>query len=123
MDVTPLQGTVKATSIPFEELANNPGVSQKDKIKEACRQFEALLLRQVLTEARKTVIKSPEEQESNETQIYNDMVNNQLAESISSSGALGLSKSVESQLLRQDAAKGAPHPARPAAPTATVKHH
>jgi peptidoglycan hydrolase FlgJ len=102
MDIPALQSShVNASLIPFDQLAANPNVSKEDKVKEACRQFEAVLLRQVLSEARKTVITSSEKKDSNETDIYNDMVNNQLADSISHSGAFGLAKSLEKQLIRQ----------------------
>ena len=101
MDISPLQSHVKASVVPFDRLAANPNVSQSDKVKEACRQFEAVLLRQILGEARKTVITSSGKGDSNETGIYNDMINNQMADSISRSGAFGLAKSMESQLVRQ----------------------
>jgi flagellar protein FlgJ len=101
MDISPLQPKLKASSIPFDQLAGNPNISQGDKVKEACRQFEAILLRQILGEARKTVIGSSGDKESNETGIYNDMINNQMADSISRSGSFGLAKSLETQLVHQ----------------------
>ena len=120
MDIPALQSHVKASAVPFDQLAANPNVSQKDKVKEACRQFEAVLLRQILGEARKTVITSSEKKDSNETEIYNDMINNQMADSISRSGAFGLAKSLENQLVRQVLPKAADQQALPAA-TPTVK--
>jgi Rod binding domain-containing protein len=107
MDISPLQSHVKASTVPFDQLAANPNVSQSDKVKEACRQFEAILLRQILGEARKTVITSSANGDSNETGIYNDMINNQMADSISRGGAFGLAKSLENQLVRQVLPKGA----------------
>jgi flagellar protein FlgJ len=101
MDISSLQPKVKASAIPFEQLAGNPNVSSSDKVKEACRQFEAVLLRQVLSEARKTVIPSSATSDSNETGIYNDMINNQMADTMSRSGAFGLAKSLEKQLVHQ----------------------
>jgi len=64
-------------------------------------QVEAVLLRQILSETRKTVIASSETPESNVTSIYNDMVNNQLADKISRSGEFGLAKSLQAQLVHQ----------------------
>jgi peptidoglycan hydrolase FlgJ len=100
MDVLPLKPGVNAADLPIEQLAANPNVSDKDKVTETCRQFEAVLLRQILGEARKTVIPDGE-QDSNVTSIYSDMVTQQLADSISRSGAFGLAKSLEAQLVRQ----------------------
>jgi flagellar protein FlgJ len=110
MEISPLQPKVNASSVPFDKLVGNPNVSEQDKVKEAARQFEAILLRQVLGEARKTVITSPGEQDSNEKGIYDDMINNQMANSISHSGSLGLAKSIEKQLVHQVAPK---HPSTP----------
>src|SRR5580700_7444313 len=101
MDILPLQPRVNAADLPIEQLAGNPNVSQRDKVDQACKQFEAVLLRQILGEARKTVISSGAEQDSTVSGIYNDMVTSQLADSISRAGTFGLAKSLESQLERQ----------------------
>jgi peptidoglycan hydrolase FlgJ len=124
MDISPLQPHIKASSVPFDQLAGNPNISQSDKVKEACRQFEAVLLRQVLGEARKTVITSSEGPDTNEKDIYNDMVNNEMADSISQSGAFGLAKSLEKQVIHQ-VLPNATVPAQPAstpAPSAKPTH-
>jgi flagellar protein FlgJ len=125
MDIPPLQPNVKASLLPFEQLAANPNVSKEDKVKEACRQFEAILLRQILSEARKTVIKSGEEKDSNEKGIYNDMIDNQLADSISQSRAFGLARSLEHELLHQALPKpgGQSPPAPHAAPAVKSSEH
>jgi flagellar protein FlgJ len=116
MDISALQPHVKASSVPFDQLAGNPNISEGDKVKEAARQFEAVLLRQILGEARKTVITGEQGEDSNETGIYNDMINNQLADSISQSGSFGLAKSIESQLVHQSLPQhSGPTPAAPAA--------
>lgn len=101
MDIPALQPKVDISAIPLAELAGRSNIPEKEKVKEASRQFEAILLRQILTEIRKPVIGSAEEDESNETGIYNDMINNQMADCISRSGSFGLAKSLENQFIRQ----------------------
>jgi len=101
MDISALQSRINPANVPLEKLAANPNVSDKDKVAEACRQFEAVLLRQILSATRKTVIASSETPDSNTTGIYNDMVNNQLADKISQSGEFGLAKSLQAQLVHQ----------------------
>jgi peptidoglycan hydrolase FlgJ len=91
----------KASQIPLENLAGNPNVSQGDKVREASRQFEAVLLRQILSEARKTVVSSTANTKSSSAGIYDDMINNQMADSISKSGSFGLAKSLQAQLVHQ----------------------
>jgi flagellar protein FlgJ len=127
MDVLPLQPRVNAADLPIEQLAANPNVSQRDKVDQACKQFEAVLLRQILGEARKTVISSGEP-DSTVSGIYNDMVTSQLADSISRSGTFGLAKSLESQLERQvlppsQAGSAAASPAAPGAVKSSNPDH
>lgn len=128
MEINPLQPYVKASSIPFEQLAGNTSVPQEEKIKEASRQFEAVLLRQILGQARKPLISGEDSDTSNETSIYNDMINNQLADSISKSGSFGLAKSIEKQLVHQTLHKDegsapAPQNATTVSTVTTTHHH
>jgi flagellar protein FlgJ len=121
MDVLPIQPRINAADLPIEQLAGNPNVSPRDKVDQACKQFEAVLLRQILGEARKTVISSGEP-DSTVSGIYNDMVTSQLADSISRAGTFGLAKSLESQLARQVLPPSQAGPAAaPTAPPGTVK--
>jgi|SRR5579872_4914509 len=124
MEIAALKTSVKAAELPFEKLASNPNVSDHEKIAEASRQFEAVLLRQILQEARKTSDSVSSKSGSSTSGIYDDMVNNQLADSISRSGAFGLAASLQNQLDRQiltpkHAAKSAPAPLSTPNPNAT----
>jgi len=94
--IRPPNGDISGEGL--ERYARNPNVSESEKIEEASRQFEAVLLRQVLAAARKTVIRSNTESETAETGIYQDMINAQLAEAISRSGSLGLARSLQVQV-------------------------
>jgi flagellar protein FlgJ len=91
---------IDASRLPLESLAANSKLSDNEKVAEVSRQFEAVLLRQILQDIRKPVLASTE---SNSTTngIYSDMINDQLADSISRSGAFGLARSLQSQLGRQ----------------------
>ncbi|MBL9127867.1 MAG: rod-binding protein [Verrucomicrobiales bacterium] len=88
------------TGEALARYARNTHVAESEKIGEAARQFEAVLVRQILSAARKTVIRSGLEQESAATDIYRDMVNAQLAEAITGSGGLGLARSLQVQFQR-----------------------
>ena len=89
----------------LQRYAKNPNVTESEKIGEAARQFVAVLVRQILSAARKTVIRSGLEQESAATDIYQDMVNAQLAEAITGSGGLWLARSLQVQFRRPNAAE------------------
>ena len=97
MDIRSAQTKVQAADVPIESLAGNSNISQDDKIGEVARQFEAILVRQMLTEARKS------ESSGNKVDdgIYNDMVNTQLADSMTRDGGFGLAQSLKTQLTHQ----------------------
>ena len=101
MQIPALHPQIKAADIPAEDLARNQNVSDKEKVHELCRQFEAVLLRQILNDAQKTVIKSDLAPKSSAHDIYQDMAVNQLADGISKSGSFGFARSLEQELTRQ----------------------
>lgn len=109
MDIKPSTSINRTTAVPLERLADNKTLSKSEKIGEVSRQFEAVLLRQILGAGRKTVFKSSVNQDSLSSGIYQDMVTDQLAESISRSGSFGLARSLQSQLQHQ-AERDAPPP-------------
>src|SRR5262245_14433108 len=107
MEIPALSPTVHARDLSLEQLAQNSQLSDPEKIGELSRQFEAPLLRQILHNIRKTVIKSDLLPESAASDIYQDMATSQLAESLSQSGSFGLAASLEKELTRQLTAKAA----------------
>jgi Rod binding domain-containing protein len=100
MNITSAHSRIDPSQLPLESLAGNKNLSDTAKVGEVSRQFEAVLLRQILQDIRKPVL-APAEGDATSTGIYSDMINNQLAESISRSGGFGLAKSLTSQLSHQ----------------------
>jgi Rod binding domain-containing protein len=84
----------------LESLAGNASISDADKVAEVSRQFEAVLLRQIMQDIRKPVL-APAQGDATANGIYGDMINNQMADSISRSGGFGLAKSLAAQLTHQ----------------------
>lgn len=115
MNVGPLQPHRSAADIAPEQLAGSKALTEDQKIAEGARQFEAMLLRQILQESQKTVMPSKFSDNSATAGIYRDMITQQLADSISKSGSLGLAHSLERQLTRQL------HPASPAGQDAAAQ--
>src|SRR5260370_28403513 len=113
MLVTPLQKTVAAGDIAPERLAGNTALTEQQKIAEASRQFEAILLRQILAATQKTVIPSKFADNSTAADIYRDMITTQLADSISKSGSFGLANTFEHQLSRSAAGDSKSQPVGP----------
>jgi Rod binding domain-containing protein len=133
MNIPSIQKHLAAADIPPEQLAKNSQLTEEQKTGEVARQFEAILLRKILESSQKTVIRSEFSDDSTTTSIYHDMVTNQLAESISKSGTMGLAKMLEHQLTRQlhPLAPGAqdaklelkPLPTAPKPPALNPLHH
>ena len=105
MKISPLPNAAPVSDVPLEQLAKNSKFSEAEKIGELSRQFEAVLLRQILQSAQKTVIKSKLTEESATSGIYQDMITSQLADCISKSGSFGFAKSLQEELTRQLATK------------------
>jgi len=101
MQIPAFQPKIKASAVPFEDLAANKNIPEKEKVTEACKQFEAVLLRQILKDARKDVLGSKGSGASGASAIYDDMITDQLADSISRSGSFGLAQGLEKQLVHQ----------------------
>ena len=104
MNISALQtATLPATQdINPERLAGNSRLTEKQKIAEASRQFEAILFRQIFSEAQKPVITSEFTDNSTAAGVYQDFVVNQLSDSLSKSGKLGFAQIFERQLNRPD---------------------
>ena len=100
MNISSVQPAIKPVDVPLETLEGSH-LTEAQKVGEVARQFEAVLLRQILASARKNLIKSEINPESNQSGIYTDMVNNQLADDISRTGTFGLARSLKTQLTRQ----------------------
>ncbi len=95
------QRPIDVSKLSMEQLAANPNVSDKDKIAAVSRQFEAILVRQIMSEGQKTVFPSAYVSQGVTSSIYQDMVNTQLADKISQAGTLGLGKTIARQLSHQ----------------------
>ena len=93
--------TLSPANIPLERLASNKHLTDGQKVTELARQFEAVLLRQILGEAHKKVFASTMNPNSMAGGVYQDMITNQLADQISHSGSFGLARALESQLQHE----------------------
>ena len=93
---------VDPTDIPLEKLASSKALSEEQKTSEMTRQFEAVLLRQILNDAQKPAFKSKYAQAGVSNAIYQDQMVNQMADKISSTRTLGLANQLQAQVSRQN---------------------
>lgn len=101
MEITPLQRQINANQIPLDKLAGSSQISEAQKVGEVSRQFEAVLLRQILSYAQKPMLGKTPEGSSTIGSVYQDMVVNTMADQISKSGSFGLSRSLAPQLTHE----------------------
>jgi Rod binding domain-containing protein len=101
MEISAFQSNFRTADLQIEKLAGNPRVSEQRKVEELSRQFEAVMLRQILTDATRKMFPSETDPESSSDGIYKDMITNTLADSISRSGAFGLARSLAKQLQHE----------------------
>ncbi len=109
MDTSPLTRRPSAADIPLDRLASNQNVSEADKIGVVSQKFEAILLREFLSEAQKPLLDTKGSKNDTMHQIYRDMVTDNLSDAMSKSGSFGLASTFQSQLLTR-AAQTAPLP-------------
>ena len=103
--------TVRAADLPLEKLATNPSVSEKEKVAEVSRQFETVLLRQILAQAQKPLFNAPLAAGGSGSAIYQDMITQELADRISRGGSFGFANVLEKQLSHEFVHKKAEDPA------------
>jgi Rod binding domain-containing protein len=101
MEIGALQRSVNAADLPLDRLVGSSQVSEKDKLAEVSRQFEAMLLRQILTQAQKPLFESDLFGASSTNAIYQDMITEQLADRISEGGSFGFARLLQKELSAQ----------------------
>ena len=101
MQISPLSPSLLTVGSPAERITQDSNLPDGEKVRELSRQFEAVLLRQILANARKSVVKSDLTPEAAGSDVYDDLVTSQLADAISRSGSFGFGRSLERELTRQ----------------------
>lgn len=111
MNLEPLHRPVAGPDLSLDQVASSTRLEEKEKVARASQAFEALLLRQILTDAQKSQFGPETSGNRTSAEIYQDMISERLAEHIASSGSFGLARSLETQLQRQLKTAGSGPPA------------
>ena len=120
MEISPFNREVNASHLPLERLAASKEIPQEQKIAEVSRQFESVLLRQILTQAQKPMFKNTLMPGGGTTSaIYQDMVTQQLADRISQGGTFGFAKVLQQQLTVESGLKNTDRPLKASDAAAT----
>jgi flagellar protein FlgJ len=75
------------------------------EVREVGKKFESLMLHQMLSLMRKSIPKNELFGESHATEMYRDMFDQQIAETVASSGQSGIGESIVQEILRQQQQK------------------
>jgi Rod binding domain-containing protein len=114
MNIAPTTGGARASDFTPEQLLTSSVIDEQGKVAELARQFEAVMLRQMLRDARQPSPDGILGEGSSESRAYHDIVTERLADTMSRGGGLGVASSLQAQLLRQ--IPDSSHPAPPAPP-------
>jgi Rod binding domain-containing protein len=101
MNIGATNSGVRASDLSVEQLSTSSVITEQQKVAELARQFEGVMIRQMLREARQPMTDPALGGGSSETRAYTDMVTDRLADSITHSGGIGVASSLQAQLLRQ----------------------
>lgn len=89
----------------LEAMAGNPSIPEEDKQAEALRQFEGILLREVLRDTVESMVGAGIEGGQTQKAVYSHWMANQLIDSLTAGGGLGIARTVQEALqLRHDEA-------------------
>lgn len=97
-----VQGRVPDTAISRTSLSQNDSSESQDAARKAADQFESLLIHNMLKSMRKTTM---EQEPSNQRSIFNDMLDQKLADEMIESGGLGIADQLMNQLQNRQGEK------------------
>ncbi len=100
-------GIGQADKMDLARVASNTKLSESEKLLVAARHFEALLARQILGDAYKPILGEGMGMRGVSSEIYRDMIVNQLGDAIGKSGAFGIASAMHSQLVTEQTVKSA----------------
>ncbi len=86
----------------FEKLLQQAVDNRDEKeLKEACKQFEGIMLNMMYKSMKATIIKSDLVEEDAGTELFQSMLDEELVDEASQTGTLGLADALYKQLSRQ----------------------
>lgn len=88
----------QSSSFPFKKIDQTADTPKEGKLKEACQNFEAIIIQQMLTAMRKTVPKDGLFASGYAEDMYQSMYDEGLSKEIASGKGLGLADILYQQL-------------------------
>lgn len=85
----------------YQEFAHNTQMTEQQKVAEASKQFESVMLRQYLKDALKPVVETDLTQNTASDEIYRSYLIDIMASSMAESGAFGVSNTLQAGIQAQ----------------------
>ena len=104
MEINAQPAATAGANISLDRLSEDRSIPEQTRLDEACRQFEAVLVRQILGDGQKSAVASKMNLNSSGSSIYRDMVNANMADQMTRGGGIGLSRALSHELSRQRSA-------------------
>lgn len=105
MGIQPLSINI---SVLGSVLKESPANKEDAPLKKACSEFESMLVFQMLKNMRNSVMKSDLFGSGQEEEMFQDMMDEEIAKDFSRTGTIGLGDMMYQQLIQQKSAKVAP---------------
>ncbi len=96
-EILNLDNKLKTAQIQASKVKNN-NLSETERLKEVCREFESIFLGYILKQMRKTVPEDPIFGNSVAKDIFNDMHDEALSRELARAGGIGLASILYKQL-------------------------
>src|SRR5690348_857888 len=94
----PLQLKTDLNPVRANPPAGKPQSKEQKKLYGACKDFESVMMGQVLKQMRQTVQTSDPLEQGQASKMYRDMLDDEMAKSMSKSGGFGLAQQMYNQL-------------------------
>lgn len=91
----------KTAPMSLDKMSHNSRAPEKEKVAEASRQFESMMIRQILNSAHLTFSATGKKTANSSESIYQDMITSSLADKMTASGGFGLATTLQAQMDRE----------------------
>ena len=83
---------------PLKGMVHNQNISEQAKLKKASQQFEAMLLKQILEDGLKPMIKGALPESGGSHTMYQHLISDALSQQLSESESFGIAQSIQLQM-------------------------
>lgn len=114
MDKMPILNYIRLQETAPSDPRTGPGRTDREKLKKACTEFEAIFVREVLKFMRQTIPSSAAAGLGAGKDVYESLLDQELSRSLAGKGGLRIGEMVYRQMSRrEDGALPSPEPFKP----------